>query len=83
MAIGLADGSITTRRDADRQVIDVLNELGYVDSQGRELDQRWFTSLTEPVLDVIDALGLWRANGRRRDVPPTDAVRAIVRLALR
>jgi hypothetical protein len=82
-AIGLADGSITTRRDAERQVIDVLNELGYVDSQGRELDQRWFMSLTEPVLDVLDALGLWRAGGRRRDVPPTAAVRAIARLALR
>jgi len=82
-AIGLADGSITTRRDAERQVIDVLNELGYVDSQGQELDQRWFTSLTEPVLDVLDPLGLWRAGGRRRDVPPTAAVRAIARLALR
>lgn len=62
-AIGLADGSITTRRDAERQVIDLLNELGYVDSQGQELDQRWFTSLTEPLLDVLDALGLWRAGG--------------------
>ena len=82
-AIGLADGSITTRRDAERQVIDVLNELGYVDPQGRELDQRWFTSLTEPVLDVLYALGLWRAGRRRRDVPPTSAVRAIARLALR
>lgn len=83
LAIGLADGSITTRRDAERQVIDLLNELGYVDSQGRELDQRWFTSLTEPALDVLDALGLWRVGGRRRDVAPTAAVRAIARLALR
>lgn len=82
-AIGLADGSITTRRDAERQVIGVLNELGYVDPQGRELDQRWFTSLTEPVLDVLYALGLWRAGRRRRDVPPTSAVRAIARLALK
>ncbi|MGC5171646.1 plasmid pRiA4b ORF-3 family protein [Microbacterium sp. DT81.1] len=82
-AIGVADASITTRRDAERQVIDLLNELGYVDSQGRELDQRWFTSLTEPVLDVLDALGLWRAAGRRRDVPATAAVRAIARFALR
>ncbi|WP_100814009.1 plasmid pRiA4b ORF-3 family protein [Microbacterium lacus] len=81
--IGLADGSIATRREAGRQVIDVLNELGYVDSQGRELDQRGFTSLTEPALDVLYALGLWRAGGRRRDVPPTTAVRAIARLALK
>ena len=68
---------------AERYVINVLNELGYVDPQGRELDQRWITSLTEPVLDVLDALGLWRAGGRRRDVPATAAVRAIARLALR
>ncbi|HAQ59677.1 MAG TPA: hypothetical protein DCR63_04380 [Microbacterium sp.] len=58
-------------------MIDLLNELGYVDPQSRELDQRWFTSLAEPVLDVLDALGLWRAGGRRRDVPATAAVRAI------
>lgn len=83
LAIGLADGSITTRRDAQRHVIDVLNELGYVDAQGRELDQRWFTPLTEPVLDVFEALGLWRAGRRRRDLPATAAVRAIARLALR
>jgi hypothetical protein len=81
--IGLADGSITTRRDAERQVIDVLTELGYVDPQGRELDRRWFSSLTEPVLDVLGAVGLWSSRGRRRDVPPTDAVRAIARLALK
>jgi hypothetical protein len=83
LAIGLGDGSITTRRDAERQVIDLLNELGYVDSQGRELDRRWFSSLTEPVLDVLEALGLWRSDGRRRDIPPTAAVRTIARLALR
>jgi hypothetical protein len=64
-------------------VIDVLNDLGYVDAQGRELDQRWFTPLTEPVLDVLEALGLWRAGRRRRDLPATAAVRAIARLALR
>ena len=83
LVIGLADGSITTRRDAERQVIDVLNELGYADPQGRELDQRWFSSLTEPVLDVLEALGLWRLGRRRRDVPPTDAIRVIARLALK
>lgn len=83
LVIGLADGSITTRRDAERQVIDVLNELGYIDPQGRELDRRWFSALTEPVLDVLEALGLWRADGRRRDVPPTDVVRVIARLALK
>ncbi|MET0829717.1 MAG: plasmid pRiA4b ORF-3 family protein [Microbacterium sp.] len=82
-AIGLADDSITTRRDAERQVVDILNELGYVDPQGRELDRRWFSALTEPVLDVLEALGLWRSDGRRRDVPPTEAVRVIARLALR
>ena len=81
--IGLADGSITTRRDAERQVIDLLNELGYVDPQGRELDRHWFPDLTQPSLDVLDLLGLWRSDGRRRDVPPTDAVRIIARLALR
>ena len=80
--IGLADGSITTRRDAEGQVLDLLNELGYVDAQGRELDQRWFSALTEPVLDVLEMLGLWRSGRRRRDVPPTDAVRLIARLAL-
>jgi hypothetical protein len=83
LAIGLADGSITTRGDAQLHVIDVLNDLGYVDAQGRELDQRWFTPLTEPVLDVLEALGLWRAGRRRRDLPATAAVRAIARLALR
>lgn len=81
--VGLADGSITTRRDAERQVLDIVNELGYVDSDGRELVPRWFPSLTEPALDVLDALGLWRSNRRRRDVPPTNAVRAIARLALK
>ena len=83
LVIGLADGSITTRRDAERRVLAVLNELGYVDAQGRELDQRFFSSLTEPVLDVLSTLGLWRSRGRRRAVPPSDAIRAIVRLALR
>lgn len=81
--IGLADGSITTRRDAERLVIGTLSELGYVDPRGRELDPRWFSSLTEPVLLVFEALGLWRSGGRRRDIPPTDAVRAIARLALK
>ncbi|MCR2812896.1 plasmid pRiA4b ORF-3 family protein [Microbacterium sp. zg.Y1084] len=83
LAIGLADGSIATRRDAERRVIGVLNELGYVDAQGRELELRWFSSLTESAVDVLEALGLWRAGGRRRDVPATDAVRAIARIALR
>lgn len=83
LAIGLADGSITTRRTAERQVLGVLGELGYVDAQGRQLDHRWFLSLTEPVLDVLDTLGLWRSNGRRPDIPPADAVCAIARLALR
>lgn len=83
LVIGLADGSITSRRDAERQVLEVVNELGYTDAQGRELDQRWFVSLTEPVLDVLEALGLWRSAGRRREVPPTDGIRAIARLALR
>lgn len=63
-------------------MINVLNELGYIDPQGRELDQRWFSPLTEPVLDVLEALGLWRADGRRRDVPPSDVVRVIAHLAL-
>jgi hypothetical protein len=83
LVIGLADGSITTRRDAERQVLDVVNELGYVDSEGRELDPRWFPTLTEPALEVLDALGLWRSNRRRRDVPPTDAIRTIARRALK
>lgn len=83
LVIGLADGSITSRRDAERQVIEVVNELGYTDAQGRELDQRWFVSLTGPVLDALEPLGLWRSAGRRRDVPPTDGIRAIARLSLR
>lgn len=83
LLIGLADGSVTTRRDAEGQVLEVVNELGYVDASGRELDQRWFSSLTEPVLDVLYALGLWVLDGLRRDVPPTEAIREIARLALR
>lgn len=63
-------------------MIGILNELEYVDPHGRELDHRWFSSLTQPVLDVLEALGLWRL-GRRRDVPPTDAVRVIACLALK
>ncbi|QBR89470.1 hypothetical protein E4K62_12760 [Microbacterium wangchenii] len=55
---------------------------GPVDAQGRELAHRWFSALTEPVLDVLEVLGLWRSGRRRRDVPPTDAVRLIARLAL-
>lgn len=82
LVLGLADGSITTRRDAERGVLDILNDLGYADAQGRELDSRWFLPLTEPVLGVLDALGLWRSNGRRRDIPPTDGLRAIARRAL-
>lgn len=81
-AIGLADGSITTRRDAEHEVLGTLSELGYVDPQGRELDQRWFSSLTEPLLDVLEPLGLWRSGGRRRSIPPTGALRAIAGLAL-
>ncbi len=81
-AIGLADGSITTRRDAEHEVLGTLSELGYVDPQGRELDQRWFSSLTEPVLDVLEPLGLWRSDGRRRNIPPTGALRAVAGLAL-
>ena len=83
LVIGLADESITTRREAEGQVLELLNELGYVDAQGRELDHRWFSALTEPVLDVLEVLGLWRSGRRRRDVPPTDAVRLIARLALK
>jgi hypothetical protein len=83
LAIGLADGSVTRRRDGERQVIGILNELGYADSQGRLLDQRWFSSLTEPVMEVFGALGLWRSEGRGRDVPVTGAVRAIACLALK
>ena len=83
LMIGLADGSITERRDAERQVIDTLNEMGLGDSEGRELDRRWFPSLTEPVLDVLETLGLWRLGRRRRDVPATDGVGKIARLALK
>lgn len=83
LVIGLADGSVTTRLDAERRVIGTLTGLGYADSQGHELDQRWFPALTEPVLQVLEALGLWRSGGRRRDVPATEAIRAIARLALK
>ncbi|TFV81466.1 hypothetical protein E4V99_10695 [Microbacterium sp. dk485] len=83
LIIGLADESITTRREAEGQVLELLNELGYVDAQGRELDHRWFSAPTEPVLDVLEVLGLWRSGRRLRDVPPTDAVRLIARLALK
>lgn len=83
LVLGLADGSITTRGDAEHQVIGILNDLGYVDAEGRELDRRWFLGLTEPVLDALDALGLWRSDGRRRDVAASAGVRAIARLALK
>lgn len=82
LVIGLADGSITSRRDGEREVIGILNELGYADAQGRELDQRWFSALTEPVLDVLEPLGLWSSRGRRRVIPPSDSLRIIARRAL-
>ncbi|MBN9187419.1 MAG: hypothetical protein J0I62_02820, partial [Microbacterium sp.] len=81
--LGLADGTITSRRDAERTVVETLTALGYVDREGRDIDVRSFSGLVDPVLDVLRTLGLWRVNGRSRDVPPSAGVRAIARRALR
>ena len=79
LVLGVADGSIMTRVDGARAVIDLLDGLGYAAGDGRRLDDRWFQPATEEVLDVLRRMGLWRALN---DDPPTAPLREFARLAL-
>ena len=80
LVLGVADGSIMTRVDGARAVIDLLDGLGYAAGDGQRLDHRWFQPATEGVLDVLRRMGLWRAFSN--DDPPTAPLREFARLAL-
>ncbi len=82
LVLGIADGTISSHRDAERQVIGLLTELGYVDSQGDPLTPRWFDALTQPVFDTFHTMGQWNV-WREEPYTPTAALRAIARLALK
>ncbi|WP_165063863.1 plasmid pRiA4b ORF-3 family protein [Marisediminicola senii] len=77
LTLGLADGGITVRSDAERHVVGALTEIGYADGECRPLQPKRFGALVAPVLDVLGTLGLWRTPA-----PPDDALRALARLAL-
>ena len=83
LVIGIADGSVSSPNDMVDAVIGGLNELEYVDSTGRPLDNSWFHGLAEPTFDVLRTLGLWRDEGFAAGAPPSDALRRFARLALR
>lgn len=83
LVLGIADGTVSTRDDAERVVLTGLEALGFTDADGRAPDRRWFPTLTEPVWEVLRALGLWKGADRRVDAPPTAALRAVARAALR
>lgn len=83
LVISTADGSLSSPLDAVDVAIGGLNELEYVSSEGQPVDHRWFHGLTEPVLDVLRTLGLWRDHRFGADEPPSDALRRFARLALR
>ncbi len=82
LLLGIADGTISTPRQAERRILGLLGELGYVDSQGDALTGRWYDALTEPVIGVLGTMGLWRVWGTGVAVP-NRALRAIARLALK
>lgn len=82
LLLGIADGTISSPRQAERQVLGLLGELGYVDSQGAALTGRWYDALTEPVGDVLSTMGLWLVRGEG-DAVPSRGLRAIARLALK
>ncbi|QAY59519.1 plasmid pRiA4b ORF-3 family protein [Microbacterium protaetiae] len=82
LVLGLADGTFTTSDEARAAVVDIVNGFGYRDQDGRQLDRYWFRPLTRSVQDVLTVVGLWRwvPGG---EAPPTDALRAFARMALR
>jgi hypothetical protein len=82
LVLGIADGTISSHSDAESHVIGLLTELGYVDSQGDPLTPRWFDALTQPVFGTFHAMGLWNL-WRAEPYAPTEALRAIARLALK
>lgn len=82
LILGIADGSISTRRDAERTVLGALNDIGFAAQDGSPLDRRWCGALVEPVLDVLLTLGLWRGKGYIRETPPTAALRTLACRAL-
>lgn len=82
LLLGIADGTISSRRHAERQVLGLLTELGYVDQNGAALTGRWVEALTEPVLGVLEVMGLWRGRGQGSTVP-SRALRCIARLSLK
>jgi len=80
--LGIADGTIATRKDAEDLVLGVLTEIGYADPSGNQFHRQWFWWLTERVRAVLMTAGLWGGRGRF-DAPPNDAVRMLARAALR
>lgn len=82
LVLGIADGSITTRGEAERSVLWKLDELGYSHRDGRPMDWHTFAALVDPVLDVLITLGLWGGREHRRSAPVSDAMRTFARMAL-
>ncbi len=83
LAIALADGSVSSRREAEEHAAWILSELGYVDPEGGMLDRRSGAALSAPLTTALEPIGLWRIGHRRRDVAAADGHRALARLALR
>lgn len=83
LAIALADGSVSSRREAEEYSAWILRDLGYVDADGGTLDRRAGAAVSAPLTSALEPIGLWRVGHRRRDSAVTDAHRALARLALR
>ena len=83
LVLGIADGTVSTRDDAERVVLTGLEALGFTDTAGHAPDRRWFPSLTEPVQEVLRPLGLWQGADRRVAPEPGVTLRAFARAALR
>lgn len=83
VAIALADGSVSTRDDAEEHAAWILSDLGYVQADGGMVDRRSGAAVIAPLTTALQPVGLWRWDYRRRDVAVSDAHRVLARLALR
>lgn len=83
LAITLADGPVTSRRDGEERAASIPSDLGYVDREARALDRRAGAALSAPLTTALEQIGLWCSGHRRRDTVAGGAHRALARLALR